>query len=138
MTKKDKKALRNEIKQEKKFEKNLEEERKQESHEIALAMKTAKKSVKKAEKSAAYEQAFRRPYEKAIKKEVKWKQRLLKVTNEYNKVAADLERATKEMEIRRNNHTADLQTRDADQQKVEELRHRKGQNDVSCTRIWLG
>lgn len=130
-TKEDKKALRTEIKDEKKYEKNLKKEAILERQEIAAAAKQAKKSDKKAAKSASYENSFRSTYEKAIKREVKAKQHLLKITNEYNKVAADLERATKEMEIRRNNHLADQQTRDADQQKLDDLRHRKGQNDVS-------
>jgi len=129
-TKQDKKALRTEIKDEKKYEKNLKKEAILERQEIESAAKQAKKSDKKASKSASYEASFRSTYEKAIKKEVKAKQHLLKITNEYNKIAADLERATKEMEIRRNNHLADQQTRDADQQKVEDLRHRKGQNDM--------
>lgn len=130
-TKQDKKALKTEIRDEKKYEKNLKKEAILERAEIEAAAKQAKKSDKKAAKSASYEASFRSTYEKAIKKEVRAKQHLLKITNEYNKVAADLERATKEMEIRRNNHLADQQTRDADQQKVDDLRHRKGQNDVS-------
>jgi hypothetical protein len=93
-------------------------------------MKMAKLSLKKADKSGRYEANYRSTYEKAIKKEVAAKQRLLRVTNEYNKVAADLERVNKEMEIRRNLHIADLQTRDADADKVAELRRIKGQHDM--------
>lgn len=131
LTKKDKKALKTEIKQEKNFEKILANESKSESAEIGAAIKVHRDSHKKAQKSAAYELGFRKTYEKAIKKEVKAKQFLLKVTNEYNKIAADLERATKEMEIRKNAHLADLQTRDADDMKVQNLRKMKGANDVS-------
>lgn len=130
LTKDDKKSLKKEIKSERKFEKSLKEEAKKEGQEIEIAMKMAKLSLKKADKSGRYEANFRSTYEKAIKKEVAAKQRLLRVTNEYNKVAADLERVTKEMEIRRNAHIADVQTRDADSNKVDELRRLKGQHDM--------
>lgn len=129
-TKNDKKSLKKEIKSERKFEKSLQEEAKKEAEEIEIAMKMAKLSLKKADKSGRYEANFRSTYEKAIKKEIAAKQRLLKVTNEYNKVAADLERVNKEMEIRRNAHIADIQTRDSDSNKVDELRRIKGQHDM--------
>lgn len=129
-TKDDKKFLKKEIKSERKFEKSLREEAKKEAEEIEIAMKMAKLSMKKADKSGRYEANFRSTYEKAIKKEIAAKQRLLRVTNEYNKVAADLERVNKEMEIRRNAHIAAVQTRDADSNKVDELRRIKGQHDM--------
>ena len=137
LTKTDKKALKSEIKSEKQFEKTLASDAKGDSLDIQSAIKISKESHKKAQKSSAYEIGFRKTYEKAIKKEVKAKQYLLKITNEYNKIAADLERATKEMEIRRNLHLADLQTRDADDQRVEDTRKLKGARDVRFSIIEL-
>lgn len=93
----------------------------------------AKASGKAAEKSGKHELAFRKTYDKAVKDEVKMKQRLLKITSEYNKVAAELEKATKESEIRKNAHQADCETRDADARKVDELRKAKGVHDVSSS-----
>lgn len=135
LTSRDKKALKQEIKNEQKFEKQLASENKQENELIGVQLKLSKLSIKKAEKSAKHEAAYRKTYDKAIQREVKAKKYLVKIQNEYNKVAADLESATKEMEIRKNQHIADVQTRDADQQKLEDLRQQKGRNDVSCTPI---
>ena len=131
MTSKDKKALKAEIKNEQKFEKQLAVETKHENESIGTQLKLHKLSIKNAEKSAKHEAAYRKTYDKAIQREVKAKKYLIKIQNEYNKVAADLESATKEMEIRRNQHIADVQARDADQQKLEDLRQQKGRNDVS-------
>lgn len=130
LTKSDKKNLKKEIRSERKFEKSLAEEAKKEAEEIGIAMKMAKLSLKKADKSGRYEANFRSTHEKAVKKEVAAKKRLLRVTNEYNKIAADLERVSKEAEIRRNQHIADVQTRDADSNRVDELRRLKGQHDM--------
>ena len=131
LTSKDKKALKQEIKNEKNFEKQLATETKSENESIGTQLKLHKLSIKNAEKSAKHEAAYRKTYDKAVQREVKAKKYLVKIQNEYNKVAADLESATKEMEIRRNQHIADVQTRDADQQKLEDLRQQKGRNDVS-------
>ena len=130
LTSRDKKALKSEIKNEEKFEKHLATEAKRENGEIAAQLHLAKASIKNAEKSAKHEAGYRKTYDKAIQREIKAKKYLLKIQNEYNKVAADLESATKEMEIRRNQHIADVQTRDADQKKLEDLRAAKGRNDV--------
>jgi len=130
LTSKDKKALKAEIKNEQKFEKQLAVETKHENESIGTQLKLHKLSIKNAEKSAKHEAAYRKTYDKAIQREVKAKKYLIKIQNEYNKVAADLESATKEMEIRRNQHIADVQARDADQQKLEDLRQQKGRNDM--------
>jgi len=130
LTSRDKKALKSEIKNEEKFEKHLATEAKRENGEIAAQLHLAKASIKNAEKSAKHEAGYRKTYDKAIQREIKAKKYLLKIQNEYNKVAADLESATKEMEIRRNQHIADVQTRDADQKKLEDLRAAKGRNDM--------
>lgn len=130
MTKEDKKALKSEIKTEKKFEKQLKSEAQKEGEEIAAAIKVSKLSLKNAEKAAKHESSFRSTHQKAIKKELRAKKALLKVTAEYNKVAAELEAATKEMEVRKNLHIAAKEAMDADKQKVNDLRTLKGQHDM--------
>lgn len=130
LTHTDKKALKGEIKTEKRFSKNLQSEAKAEAAEIISQMKQCKVSNRRAQKAARFQGAFRGNYETAIKNEVKAKQKLLKITNYYNKIAADLESATKEMEIRRNAYQAECQTRDADILRLEHLRKSKGTNDV--------
>lgn len=130
LTYSDKKNLKKEIKTEQKFAKQLQQENKAESAEIIAMIKQCKVSRVRSQKAARFQSAYRTPYEKAIKEEVKAKQRLLKVTNYYNRIAANLESASKEMEIRRNAYTAECQTRDADQLKLDHLRKMKGLHDM--------